>query len=150
MLDAATFADIIRLTPLVALDLIVRDAEGRVLLGLRRNQPAQGYWFVPGGRIYKNERLDDAFLRLTTKELGVPLQRSQARLLGLYEHIYDDNVFNADFGTHYVVNGYELTLSTSILPEAFAAQHHDARWMTVSDLLAAEDVHENTKAYFRN
>lgn len=149
MLDRATFAEVIKNTPLIALDLIVRDAEGRALVGLRRNQPAKGYWFTPGGRIYKNERLDDAFRRISQQELGVALERSQARLLGLYEHIYDDNVFNADFGTHYVVNGYEVQLDAALVPEAFAAQHHDARWMTVEELLASAEVHENTKAYFR-
>jgi hypothetical protein len=29
------------------------------------------------------------------------------------------------------------------------AQHSESKWMAVSDLTAASDVHENTKAYFR-
>jgi len=29
------------------------------------------------------------------------------------------------------------------------AQHSEFKWMAVSDLIAASDVHENTKAYFR-
>jgi colanic acid biosynthesis protein WcaH len=33
----------------VSIDLIVRDADGRVLLGLRNNRPARDWWFVPGG-----------------------------------------------------------------------------------------------------
>jgi len=37
-------------TPLVSIDLIVHDRQRRVLLGWRRNWPAQGCWFVPGGR----------------------------------------------------------------------------------------------------
>jgi colanic acid biosynthesis protein WcaH len=44
----------------VSVDLVlVRDGR-EVLLGLRTNRPAQGSWFVPGGRILKNEKRADA------------------------------------------------------------------------------------------
>ena len=61
MLSNADFLTVVRLTPLVAIDLIVTDGNRRILLGHRRNRPAQGTWFVPGGRITKNETLDAAF-----------------------------------------------------------------------------------------
>jgi colanic acid biosynthesis protein WcaH len=38
-----------------SIDLVVRDNQNRILVGERINRPAQGYWFVPGGRVYKNE-----------------------------------------------------------------------------------------------
>ncbi|HJV21843.1 MAG TPA: NUDIX domain-containing protein, partial [Holophagaceae bacterium] len=60
-LEPDAFQALIAGGPLVSLDLIVRDPGGRVLVGRRRNRPAQGWWFVPGGRVGKGERLDDAF-----------------------------------------------------------------------------------------
>ena len=45
------FAQVVRNAPLVAIDLIIRDPEQRVLVGLRMNEPAKGKWFVPGGTI---------------------------------------------------------------------------------------------------
>ena len=59
-LDKSTFTTVIDSSPLVSIDLVVLDREGNVLLGERLNRPAQGYWFVPGGRITKNESLADA------------------------------------------------------------------------------------------
>jgi colanic acid biosynthesis protein WcaH len=59
MLSLSHFKDLIENAPLVSIDLIVRQREG-ILLGKRVNRPAQGFWFVPGGRVYKNESL--AFL----------------------------------------------------------------------------------------
>jgi hypothetical protein len=44
------------LAPLVSIDLIIRDNADRVLLGLRNNEPAKGYFFVPGGIILKDCR----------------------------------------------------------------------------------------------
>lgn len=38
------------------------------LVGERINRAAQGYWFVPGGRMYKGEALTKAFGRITFRE----------------------------------------------------------------------------------
>lgn len=142
------FSSVVRLTPLVAIDLVLRSPESRILVGLRSHEPARGFYFVPGGRISKNETLDAAFTRIAHAELGVCLKRSDARLLGVYEHFYKTNRLQAPaFGTHYVVLAYELALDLDIasLP---TDQHNEFRWMSMPGLLAAHDVHENTKAYF--
>lgn len=118
-------------------------------MGWRNNAPARSNWFVPGGVIQKNERLDAAFVRILQAETGLGSPRAAARLLGVYEHIYPDNRFgDPGFNTHYVVLGYELTLSER--PEIRRDdQHSEICWMPVPELLARPDVHENTKAYFR-
>jgi len=145
----AEFAQVVRLTPLVSIDLILRDPEGKVLVGLRTNEPAKGIWFVPGGRIEKDERLADAFARILSVETGLSLPMTQSRLLGVYEHLYDANRFEAPgYGTHYVVIARELRLDRR--PDIKTDDQHSAmRWMRPDEILAAPDVHENTKAYFR-
>ncbi|WP_081193744.1 NUDIX domain-containing protein [Halomonas sp. BC1] len=87
-LDESAFRTVVDATPLVSIDLIVKDAQGRVLLGQRVNRPACHYWFVPGGRIQKNEPLGEAFRRLTLTELGCEYERAQAQFQGVYEHLY--------------------------------------------------------------
>lgn len=142
------FSSVVRLTPLVAIDLVLRSPASCILVGLRSHEPARGFYFVPGGRIAKNETLDAAFTRIAHAELGVTLKRSDARLLGVYEHFYQTNRLQAlGFGTHYVVLAYQLgmDLDISSLP---TDQHNEFRWMNIPDLLAAPDVHDNTKAYF--
>lgn len=146
-LDAETFRAVVDATPLVSIDLIVQDHEGRVLLGQRVNRPALNYWFVPGGRIQKNETLDAAFLRLTRAELGCEFQGDQAHFQGVYEHLYDDSVFGESLSTHYVVLAYRLKVHATDLqlPEQ---QHSDYHWWSPVDVLASEQVHSNTRAYF--
>ena len=70
LLDEDKFLQVIECTPLGSIDLIVRDGYSRLLLGRRKNEPAAGYRFTPGGRIRKNERLDTAFRRICGDELG--------------------------------------------------------------------------------
>jgi hypothetical protein len=64
MLDVDIFLDVVARTPLVAVDLVLVRGGSEVLLGLRNNRPAQGFWFVPGGRIRKNEPLHTALVAL--------------------------------------------------------------------------------------
>lgn len=147
LLTPDVFKQVVSSTPLVSIDLIVRNDQGMVLLGRRVNRPAQGYWFVPGGRVRKDERLAAAFERLTENELGIRLPIAAADFLGPFEHLYPDNFSGTDFSTHYIVLGYELISSASLdtLPEE---QHSHYRWFTVPELLASEQVHPHTKLYF--
>jgi colanic acid biosynthesis protein WcaH len=142
------FGVVVRHTPLVSIDLLVRDPRQRLLVGKRRNPPARGSWFVPGGRIDKDEPIATAFHRITGDELGAPLTFGKAMLAGVFEHFYPDNALEQPgYGTHYVVLAYEIrTVGLHALPEN---QHAAYRWLTNAEALADPDVHENTKAYCR-
>lgn len=140
------FGRIVANTPLVSIDLVLSDEQGRILLGYRNNRPAQHTWFVPGGRIRKDERLEDAWRRIADVELGVTVPAP--RLLGVFQHFYDDNALGLPgVTTHYVVIGCaaHLPAATSLKHDQ---QHGELRWWTVPDLLSSAAVHANTKAYF--
>ncbi|PMO79414.1 GDP-mannose mannosyl hydrolase [Vibrio breoganii] len=147
MLELQTFKKVVASTPLVSMDLIVMNDAGQVLLGYRNNRPAQGFWFVPGGRILKDERFEVAFSRLTEVELGKGYALSQAEFLGPYEHLYQDNFSGENFSTHYVVLGYKI-IWNGALADLPSEQHCDYRWWDIAELLGSSDVHDNTKAYF--
>jgi colanic acid biosynthesis protein WcaH len=142
------FLEVVERTPLVSIDLIVRRSDGRVLLGKRTNEPAKGFWFVPGGRIHKNERLEAAFRRICEAELGKPFAISAAKFLGVFEHFYPTNFASQPgTGTHYVVLAYELV--TNDLGKSLPAdQHGEFDWFDVPRILTTEAVHQNTRAYF--
>lgn len=148
-LDAQQFRELVAHMPLVSIDLVVRNPQGAALLGQRLNRPAQGCWFVPGGRIRKDERIPQAFARLSREELGLDTAFEAAEFLGVYEHHYPDNFSGTDFSTHYVVLAYELTLdlSLSALP---AEQHGNYRWWPSTELLTSPDVHVHTQWYFQS
>jgi colanic acid biosynthesis protein WcaH len=146
-LDDTTFKTVIASTPLISIDLVVKNTKGEYLLGFRNNRPAQGFWFVPGGRILKDESMDDAFARLCMSELGVSMTRTQANFIGPFEHFYTDCVYGEDVATHYVVLGYEISFDIELgqLPQE---QHNQYRWFSQSELLRQVDVHQHSKWYF--
>jgi len=141
------FLRIVDATPLVSIDLIIRNEHGAVLLGKRLNRPAKDSWFVPGGRILKNERVQEAIARISNCEIGFAV--SNAKLLGVFDHLYEDNFLGATgINTHYVVLGFaaQMPSGASVTPDD---QHSELRWWRVEELLLNAEVHENTKAYFR-
>ena len=141
--------EIIKATPLVSIDLVVRNPTEKVLLGKRINRPAKGYWFVPGGRIIKNETIGHALKRISKAEVGLDLSTEAPRLLGAYDHIYEDNFLNVDgINTHYVVLAFAILLQQEIevRPDE---QHSDLKWWEIDKLLEDPTVHHNAKVYFR-
>ena len=146
-LDERTFSTVLENTPLVSIDLVIKSENNKYLLGKRVNRPAKGYWFVPGGRILKNETLKAAFERLTLAEIGKCYTIESAKLIGSYDHIYTDSVLGDHISTHYVAIAYEFKVEKlETLP---INQHSSYKWMNADQILSSENVHRNTKAYFK-
>jgi len=137
------FKTIIDQTPLVSVDLIVKH-KGKILLGKRVNKPAQGYWFTLGGRVLKNETIQDAIQRIGKLELAM-LIATNPKFIGVFEHLYDDSIFDA-VSTHYLNLAYEIEVSgLEDLPED---QHSEYRWFGLEELIQSDEVHKYVKDYF--
>lgn len=148
LLAREAFEHVVAHAPLVAIDLLVQDPRQRLLLGWRTNPPARGYWFVPGGRIRKDEPLADAFARISKSELGKEFQLEQSIFMGVHQHFYQDN-FRGQSGasTHYIALAHKVWLGDISLspPET---QHSRYRWAGAQDIAQDLLVHPYARAYF--
>ena len=145
MLDDQTFETVINSTPLISIDLLVKK-DNKILLGKRINKPAQGYLFSIGGRVYKNETIDNAMMRIAKNELNIEL-KLMPRFIGVFEHFYDDSIYQ-DVSTHYVNLAYEIEIEKTLnLP---GEQHNKYQWLTIDELLKSKQVHKYVKDYFKN
>jgi colanic acid biosynthesis protein WcaH len=139
---------VVRLAPLVTIDLIISNSGDEILLGMRNNEPARDFWFVPGGSIWKNERLRDAFARILKNETNLSADFDQARLMGVYEHIYAENRFgDSNYGTHCLVLGYHIKIDDASRLQC-DPQHSEFRWWRQRELATSKQVHPYTRAYF--
>jgi colanic acid biosynthesis protein WcaH len=136
------------LTQLVSVDLLIKNEEGKYLLGMRRNSPAKNTYFVPGCRAYKGESIRFALIRTMKTEIGCLLK--DLKFYGMYEQMYEnDNPGDVkDLDTHYVVFAYEGTLPASLDTSQFQEQHSDFIWMTPKEIVESQEVHIYTKYYF--
>lgn len=144
------YLEVVRHAPIVSVDLIIFDGEGRVLVGRRANAPARGTLFVPGGRVRKDESMSQAVARIADAELGIAVSGEDAALHGVYQHLYPDNWSNEEFGTHYVCFAHTLTLSR--VPACLASmcddQHEELKWLTPEETVASREVHPYVRNYF--
>jgi colanic acid biosynthesis protein WcaH len=80
------FLFVSRLTPLVNVDLLIRDAQGRVLLTWRDDSLFGRGWHVPGGCIRLGESFADRISAVAASELGTSVAFAP-NPLGIYETI---------------------------------------------------------------
>ena len=144
MLDNQTFKTVINSTPLISIDLLVKK-DNKILLGQRINKPAQGYLFSIGGRVYKNETINSAMMRIAKTELNIELKLIP-KFIGVFEHFYDDSIYQ-NVSTHYVNLAYEIEIEEALnLP---TEQHNEYLWLTIDELLKNKQVHKYVKNYFK-
>jgi colanic acid biosynthesis protein WcaH len=148
-LSEENFNRLIGLAPLVAIDLIIRNRAGKILVAQRNEEPAKGYLFNPGGCVFKSEPVESAFGRIMERETGRRVPYEAARFHGFYQHFYQATRFGGDgCGTHYVVLAHDVMLDgddSIVLDQT----HSTYRWLSESEILASPSVHEYTKDYFR-
>jgi len=106
-ISAEDWYTIVASVPIVSVDLVISRDEG-VILGRRTNEPAKGYWFVPGGRVYKGETRREAVHRVASEELGVDVEIVES--LGAFEHRYDTADVPGVDSKHYLANGYVVKI----------------------------------------
>lgn len=148
MLNNEDFKKIIHLTPLISIDFVL-SFDNKYLLGFRRNEPAKNFWFVPGGRILKNETISQAIKRISLSELNFIIEENRLKFNKITEHIYSNNFFNDEFSTHYISLSYIYYLSNEELKFInLNNQHNEIKWFNFNEIMNNENVHKNTKILF--
>jgi len=95
------FKKICEYVPVCCVDVIVRH-QGKVLLIKRERVPAKGLWWIPGGRIFKNEKLEKAALRKVREEVGLVVKNLK-KVRNFYETLFRESPFKeVKTGTHTV------------------------------------------------
>lgn len=145
-LDVETFKNVIAHAPLVSIDLCIVH-ERKLLLGQRRNEPLKDVWFTPGGRILKGEAWSECLQRVADLELGLRASEfGDFRLMGIWDHFYDNSAFSKNISTHYVNLPHYIVSEHS--PKVRADdQHLGMKWFELDQVVSGDDFHEYTKAY---
>ncbi len=112
--------------PIICVDLLVKYNDTYLLM-LRKNNPIKGKYWMPGGRVYKNESLGKAVKRKCLEECGVKVKNYKK--VGVIEYIKEEAPFNnIKSGIHVVSIVYEILIdSKNILMDS---QHDDYKWVS--------------------
>ena len=91
------YQQILENMPICCVDLVIVH-QGKVLLGLRKDEPLKDGWCVPGGRVLKNERLEQAVRRKAKEEVGLEIEI--IKKIGSYELFFDKGPLPLKTGIH--------------------------------------------------
>jgi len=75
------------LNPAAAVAALIVDAEGRLLVVERAQEPKKGMWDLPGGFAEPGESAEEALRREVAEEVG--LEITSLRYAGSYPNVYD-------------------------------------------------------------
>lgn len=88
-IPASTYRRIYSRVPRLCVDVVIKTSRG-VLLSRRSSPPYVGWWHLPGGRLYRNEKLAAAVRRVCRDELG--LNAKTQELSGVIEYLREPPV----------------------------------------------------------
>ena len=134
MMPRAAYQVVADSMPILCVDLFLQDGRGRHLEVHRNNAPLKGRWWVPGGRVFRGETLEQAAVRKAFEELG--LAASSLRLIGYHEYHLTDNPFGTSSGFHAVSFVFTGIVDATNL----RLDDQSSDWGWFSDLPAGFDI----------
>jgi colanic acid biosynthesis protein WcaH len=97
ILPSEEYKNVLSAIPIVCVDCLVVNENGEYLLVKRANPPLKGEYWVPGGRLYKNERILEAVHRKMREEIGIGVD--VVTILGILEFFDPANEYS-EGGVH--------------------------------------------------
>ncbi|MBF0359013.1 MAG: NUDIX domain-containing protein [Magnetococcales bacterium] len=106
------FYYISRVTPMVNVDLLIKDEDNRTLLSWRDDKFADKSWHIPGGIIRFKETFEERLKKVAEIEIGIPVQFDP-------EPIAVNQIIVPEFDTrgHFISMLYKCFLPKSFIPE---------------------------------
>ncbi len=135
-LSEEEFRESFKFAPRLAVNLLVSDSKGKILLAKRNIPPFLNYWHFPGSLLLKNESIADCQKRVARKELGFELPENvHLTILGAFDNIEEDprgHMVDLVYGiTIQAISQIKLTKETSDiqfferLPDNIGFNHRD-------------------------
>jgi len=134
------YSKIHSLLPIACIDLVIV-RHNTVLLVKRKNEPLRDQWFIPGGRLIRNEPIIDAVERIAQEEVGLTVSRA-AHFVRFDNLILDTDPFGHGLGTHTM----SLVFATKATDDnqvvvLDSTQHDYADWIRYDKVIDGEYHH---------
>ncbi|MDO8604202.1 MAG: NUDIX domain-containing protein [bacterium] len=127
-IPAEIYAQIHHAVPIACVDVVLKK-DNTFLLVKRTNKPAQGQWWIPGGRILKGEILEDSARRKVRQETGAGIRIE--RILGADETLFSDGPFNDS--THTINVVFLATIEDQDTIVKLDPQNDEYQWFSYID-----------------
>ncbi|VVB93012.1 GDP-mannose mannosyl hydrolase [uncultured archaeon] len=143
-LPEEVFLFVSRLTPLVNVDLLIKDENGRVLLSWREDKFVGAGWHLPGGIVRFKEKMEQRLMKVAEKEIGTGVEFNPVPI-AMNELICNHNTTRG----HYISILYDCFLSSKFIPKNTGLNKIDNGYLMWHDVCPANliNVHEIYRKY---
>lgn len=132
LLPREKYREVLDITPVCTADVLFFNSDKtKTLLFKRENEPLKGVYFSVGGRLLKNELLEDCAMRQGLREADININKNELTFGGVQEELHPNSVFDG-VSYHAVVIYYGYVLRDDELIK-LDSQHSDFKWFSVSD-----------------
>jgi len=135
-LPDSVFYYISRTTPLVNVDLLIKDENGRTLLSWRNDQYAGTGWHVPGGIVRFKERLETRVEKVAEAEIETAVQFDPTPI-ALHQIIHEEHEIRG----HFVSLLYKCFVPGTFKPRNEGLSPEDAGYLVWHDRCPANLLH---------
>jgi len=126
-LPTEVFQFISRLTPLVNVDLLIKDQQNRTLLSWRDDEYAGKGWHIPGGIVRYKESFTDRINKTAEEEIGSPIKFNPTPIA--FNEIESKNTTRGHF-ISFLFNCYLEANSTPLNPSLSSSDPGYLAWHT--------------------
>lgn len=139
------FYYISRTTPLVNVDLLIKDEKGRTLLSWRDDKFCGKGWHVPGGIVRFKETFETRIKKVAETEIGVVNISFNTTPIAFNQLIHTD----FEIRGHFISFLYKCFIPGAFIPENKGLSHNDAGYFMWHDFCPDNLIkyHEMYKKY---
>lgn len=137
------FLFISRLTPMVNVDLLIKDENGRTLLSWRDDSFAGAGWHLPGGIVRFKEKLEERVLKVAETEIGTVVEFDPVPIT------INQVICDHDTRGHFISILYKCFLSSKFIPMNTGLTNTDKGYLMWHDSFPENmvEVHEMYRKY---
>ncbi|MCD6399140.1 MAG: NUDIX hydrolase [Candidatus Aenigmarchaeota archaeon] len=140
------FLFISRLTPMVNVDLLIKDENGRTLLSWRDDVYAGAGWHLPGGIVRFKEKLEERVLKVAETEIGTVVEFDPVPVT------INQVICKHDTRGHFISILYKCFLSGKYIPKNIGLSNKDTGYLVWHNSCPKNlvKVHEMYRKYIKN
>lgn len=126
------FKEIVDKMPICTVDIVFfNPSKNKILLCKRANPPFKNIYLTNGGRLLKNEELEDCAARKAKEELGITIDKSKLIFGGVMNMITNKSIYdNISYHAMGIFFGYIVDEETTITLEE---QHTEFKWFSIKE-----------------
>jgi colanic acid biosynthesis protein WcaH len=142
-LPEEVFLFISRITPMVNVDLLIKDENGRTLLAWRDDQFADAGWHLPGGIVRFKEKFEQRVLKVAETEIGAVVEFDPVPLA------MNQIILTQKTRGHFISVLYKCFLSSKYIPKNKGLSNKDPGYLLWHDSCPENliNVHEMYRKY---